>query len=117
MQHKPLRGPNEYAGDDGTNDQAANVDGAANKRDTGGKANAEADAVYRQLSALPDGPERKKHFDEAKRLAVAYMPYKPKVHRIHTDLAHPWVIGYRRPLFWQDWWHLVDIDLEQKGKR
>jgi hypothetical protein len=23
---------------------------------------------------------------------------------------HGWVVGYRRPLFWQEWWHLVDID-------
>jgi hypothetical protein len=21
------------------------------------------------------------------------------------------VIGYRRPVFWQDWWHYVDIDI------
>ena len=20
------------------------------------------------------------------------------------------VVGYRRPVFWQDWWQLVDID-------
>ena len=40
------------------------------------------------------------------------MPYKPHVHRIYTDLAQPWVIGYRRPLFWQDWWQYVDIDTD-----
>ena len=22
------------------------------------------------------------------------------------------VIGYRRPVFWHDWWHYVDIDNE-----
>jgi hypothetical protein len=27
-----------------------------------------------------------------------------------NDLAHPWVTGFRRPLFWGDWWHMVDID-------
>jgi len=36
------------------------------------------------------------------------------VHRISTDMWHPWVVGYRRTLFWQDWWHLVDIDLDEK---
>ena len=25
-------------------------------------------------------------------------------------MMHPWLIGYRRPLFWQEWWHYVDID-------
>jgi hypothetical protein len=25
-------------------------------------------------------------------------------------MTQPWVIGYRRPVFWQEWWHYVDID-------
>jgi hypothetical protein len=24
--------------------------------------------------------------------------------------VQPWVIGYRRPVFWNDWWQHVDID-------
>jgi ABC-type transport system substrate-binding protein len=76
---------------------------------------AEFDAVYRRLSALPDGPEREALFREAKLLAVAYMPYKMNVHRISTDMWHPWVDGVRRPLFWQDWFHMVDIDRSQQA--
>lgn len=68
------------------------------------------DAVYERLSALPDGPEREALFQQARLLSVAYMPYKASVHRISVDLLHPWVIGYRRPLFWNDWWHRVDLD-------
>ncbi|MBT9487861.1 MAG: bicyclomycin resistance protein [Rubrivivax sp.] len=68
------------------------------------------DALFNRMELLPDGPERTALFDEAKRLAVAYMPYKTLVHRIVTDLAQAQCIGYRRPLFWQDWWHMVDID-------
>ena len=49
----------------------------------------------------PTGPERAALFRQAQRIAVAYMPYKIHVHRIHTDLAYPWVIGFRRPLFWR----------------
>ena len=44
--------------------------------------------------ALPDGPERQAAIDEAKRLVVAYLPFKIHVHRIFTDLAQPWVVGY-----------------------
>jgi hypothetical protein len=40
---------------------------------------------------------------------VAYAPYKSLVHRIVSDMAHPQLVGYRRPLFWQDWWHRVDL--------
>jgi len=68
------------------------------------------DAVFDRLTALPDGPEREQLFEQAKRLAVAYAPYKVLLHQYADMLAQPWLSGYRRPLFWYDWWHLVDID-------
>lgn len=68
------------------------------------------DAIYDRMQVLPDGPERDALFLEAKRIAVAYMPMKYTVHRISNDLTQPRLVGYRRPLFWQEWWHMVDID-------
>ena len=68
------------------------------------------DALYDRMQALPDGPERDALFRQAKRIAVAYMPYKVHVHRIVTDLEQPWMSGFYRPLFWQDFWQFVDID-------
>jgi ABC-type transport system substrate-binding protein len=70
--------------------------------------------IYKQLSALPDGPERKALFKEAQEIGVAYMPYKGLGHRKSTDLWHPWVIGFKRPLFWQEWMHMVDVDMSKK---
>jgi ABC-type transport system substrate-binding protein len=78
--------------------------------------NARMDEVYKQLSMLPDGPEREALFKEAKMIGAVYMPYRALSHRISTDIWHPWVIGYRRPLFWNEWWHLVDIDLDKKNE-
>ena len=75
---------------------------------------AEFDALYDRMSALPNGPERDGLFLQAKRIAVAYAPYKQHVHRIYTDMAHPWLVGYRRPLFWNRWWHMVDIDVSKR---
>jgi ABC-type transport system substrate-binding protein len=72
------------------------------------------DRIYDRLQALPDGPERDAQFREAKLIAAAYMPWKYTVHRMDPDMWHPWVIGFRRPLFWNEWWHLVDIDLGQR---
>jgi hypothetical protein len=43
---------------------------------------------------------------------VAYMPYKVHVHRIFTDIAQPWVVGYHRNIFVRDFWKYVDVDLE-----
>ncbi|MFG6486624.1 ABC transporter substrate-binding protein [Roseateles sp. BYS78W] len=68
------------------------------------------DALYDRMQALPDGPERDALFKEAKRIAVAYMPYKVHAHRIVTDIEQPAMTGFYRPLFWLDFWQFVDID-------
>ncbi|WP_431049103.1 ABC transporter substrate-binding protein [Roseateles sp. L2-2] len=74
------------------------------------------DKLYDEASHLPDGPERLKIFDETKRYAAAYMPYKYRGHRFITDIAQPQLIGYRRPQFWQNWWEYVDIDPDAAAK-
>jgi len=68
------------------------------------------DRLYERMQQIPDGPERDALFIEAKRLATAYMPSKQRVHRMDVDLLQPWVVGYRRPPFWLEWWHMIDID-------
>ena len=72
------------------------------------------DEIYDRLGAMPDGPERLALFEEAKRLSVVHAPYKHHVHRLYSDMAQPWVIGFRRPLFWQEYWHMLDIDNSKK---
>ena len=68
------------------------------------------DAIHERMTQIPDGPERLALFDRAKRLAVAYAPYKLHCHRYQADLMAPGLIGYRRPAFWNTWWHLVDME-------
>ena len=78
----------------------------------------EFDAINTQLQALPDGPEREALFQRSKKLALAYMPYKFTLYRQSVDMTQPWLIGYRRPVFWTDWWQYVDIDTAlQNGAR
>ncbi|HTT11992.1 MAG TPA: ABC transporter substrate-binding protein [Burkholderiaceae bacterium] len=72
--------------------------------------NKEFDQIYERMRLLADGPERDRLFFQAKRILIAYAPYKDHVHRILTDLAQPWLRGYRRPLYWNEWWHYVDIE-------
>jgi ABC-type transport system substrate-binding protein len=79
--------------------------------------NAEFDKIYDRMLVVPDGPEREQLFLRAKGIAVAYMPYKYTNHRMEADMLHPWVIGYRRPLFWLEWWHMVDVDMAMRAKR
>jgi ABC-type transport system substrate-binding protein len=74
----------------------------------------EFDALYERMQVMPNGPERLKLFEEAKRLTIAWAPYKIHVHRIYNDLSQPWLVGYRRPVFWNDWWQYVDIDVSKR---
>lgn len=72
--------------------------------------NDEFDRIYQRMQVIPDGPERLELFRQAQLISIAYMPYKITVHRFNNDLVQPWLQGYRRPVFWNDWWHMVDID-------
>ena len=67
-------------------------------------------ALYEQQKVMPDGPERDAVMARASRLLVAYMPYKVHVHRSGTDLFHPWVLGYERYVFIDDFWKYGDLD-------
>jgi len=66
--------------------------------------------LYAQQRMLPDGPERFAMFHDAKKLFVAYAPYKFLGHRIDTSVMHPWVVGFRRHPFMRDFWKYVDVD-------
>jgi len=74
------------------------------------------DELYARMSVIPDGPERQQLFYEGKRVMAAYAPYHHGVHRIYTDLAWPWLSGYRRPPYWLSWWAYVDIDAAMQAK-
>ena len=74
--------------------------------------------LYERQRGLPDGPERQALMSKASKLMVAYMPYKVHVHRVWTDLAQPWVLGYHRNIFVREFWKYVDVDpaaLERRG--
>jgi ABC-type transport system substrate-binding protein len=77
----------------------------------------EYNRLYDLQRTLPDGPERHDVLTRMKELTVAYMPYKGHVHRIWTDLAQPWVVGYHRNVFVHEFWRFVDIDLAEKARR
>ena len=73
--------------------------------------------LYEEQARRPDGPERQAVMDQAKKLMVAYMPYKMHVHRIFTDLAQPWVVGYQRNVFVRQFFKYVDIDTDELHRR
>jgi ABC-type transport system substrate-binding protein len=68
------------------------------------------DRLYERIQSLPDGPERLALIRQANLLLLAYAPNKTNVHRIVPDLVQPWLLGYRRPPFGNQFWQFVDID-------
>jgi ABC-type transport system substrate-binding protein len=74
------------------------------------------DEIYRRMLLMPDGPERAALFLQASNIVTAYMPYRAHVHRLYNDLNHPWIVGYRQPLFHNDGWHYVEVDAELRDR-
>ena len=70
------------------------------------------DALYEKSLNMPDGPERNALLQQQAKLGIAYAPYKVFLFQYQDVIAQPWLHGYRRPLFWQQWWHLVDVDMQ-----
>jgi ABC-type transport system substrate-binding protein len=79
--------------------------------------NAEYNRLFDLQRVQPDGPERLETITRMKEILVAYMPYKAHVHRIWTDLAQPWVVGFHRNVFIREFWRYVDIDVAEKARR
>ena len=73
--------------------------------------------LYERQRELPDGPERQALMDEAKKLMIAYMPYKVHVHRIWTDLWQPWVKGYHGNLCGRGFMKYNDVDPAEMERR
>ena len=69
----------------------------------------EMNRLIARLQALPDGPERNAVFHQTKLLAAAWMPYKLRIHPVQAVLTHPWVKGFRQPLFRANWFEYVDV--------
>jgi len=67
------------------------------------------DALYDEVEALPDGPERLERLRRMLQLATAYAPMKLLVHRVVNDLAWPELTGFRRPAFGVQFWEYIDL--------
>jgi ABC-type transport system substrate-binding protein len=77
---------------------------------------AEFNRIYDRMRVTPNGPERLELIRRATRIWMAYVPYKVHVHRIFTDLWHPWVSNYVRHPFQYRFWEHIDVDAEAQAK-
>jgi len=70
----------------------------------------EFNALFEKAKVLPDGAERDALYAQMNRIAAAYAPLRPIVHRIGTSLWHPWLYGYQRHPVMRQFWKYLDID-------
>lgn len=98
------------ASPDGHDSLAAMYSGQIGSQNFARLRHAEMDRIYERTQQMPDGPDRDALFRRAKIIGVALMPYKSLLHRFSNDLTYSHLVGHRRPLFWTEWYHMVDID-------
>jgi ABC-type transport system substrate-binding protein len=78
----------------------------------------EYDRQYEKSRSMPDSPERTRVYQEMARLVAAYAPWKINTHRIRTDMWHPHLVGYHRPLLAAtNFWKYLDIDAAKLAQR
>lgn len=76
----------------------------------------EFNRIYDRIRVTPNGPERLALINDAVRIWAAFVPYKVHVHRIFTDMLHPWCSNYIRHPFQNRFWEYIDIDSEMKAE-
>ena len=78
--------------------------------------NADFDRIYLEQGQLPNAPERLAKLRELQRILIAWAPMNNISHRYAIDMTYPWVIGFRRWPFAQNWWQYVDLDTDLRQK-
>ena len=76
----------------------------------------ECNRLFEASQRIPPGPERDALYLRMNKLFLAYVPWKLGVHRILTDLMHPWVYGYHRHPVLRGWWQFIDVDGDAQRK-
>ena len=76
--------------------------------------NSQFNRIYDRIRVTPNSPERLALIQEAVRIWTAYVPYKVHVHRIFTDMWHPWVSNYVRHPFQLRFWEHMDVETESQ---
>ncbi len=73
-------------------------------------ARADYDALYRQSKTIPDGPERDALYRTMAKIVAAYNPWDLGVYRIENTLVRPWLVGYKKHIYWEHPWLYHDVD-------
>jgi ABC-type transport system substrate-binding protein len=76
--------------------------------------NADYDALYVQSKRVPPGPERQALYAKMDRIAAVYNPMDLGVYRVENTLTRPWLLGYRKHIYFEHAWKYYDLDLARR---
>ena len=76
--------------------------------------NAEYDELYRASKLVRDGPERNAIYRKMANILAAYTPWDIGVYRYTNTLVRPWMLGYKRHVYFEHPWKYLDIDLARR---
>jgi ABC-type transport system substrate-binding protein len=79
--------------------------------------NDEYDALYRKSKTIPDSPERDRLYARMAEIVAAYGPWDLGVYNYENTLAHPWMRGYVKHVYWEHPWKYHDVDVGRRAKR
>ena len=76
--------------------------------------NAEYDELYRASKLVRDGSERNAIYRKMANIRAAYTPWDIGVYRYTNTLVRPWMLGYKRHVYFEHPWKYLDIDLARR---
>ena len=74
----------------------------------------EYDELYRASRRLPDGPERNMIYRRMSEIVAAYNPWWLGFYTIENTLLQPWLLGYKKHVYWEHPWKYLDIDAARR---
>lgn len=75
------------------------------------------DALYEKARRMPASPERTAVYNEMNKLIAVYTPWLPQIHRLRSEVWHPWMVGYtKHPILLQPWLY-IDIDESRRPRK
>ena len=74
----------------------------------------EFDEMYRASRRLPDGPERNKLYRKMSEIVAAYNPWWLGFYPSENTLVQPWVLGYKKHVYWEHPWKYLDVDVSRQ---
>ncbi|HVF65827.1 MAG TPA: ABC transporter substrate-binding protein [Casimicrobiaceae bacterium] len=77
----------------------------------------EYDTLYKQTKQIPAGPERTALYRKMFDIVNAQNPWDLGVWQIENTLVRPWVDGYKKHAFIENFWKYYDIDLAKRGAK